>query len=129
MKNFILTTELDEIAIYMPPEISEKIHSKLAPRCTPREYILEYLRFDDYIKFILKRKGIDTTNLKELEDIDIRNLLLLENQILTQEEIDSLMLNQNVTYITDLGYSSYYKGYHWAELALFDGSIIVIYYE
>lgn len=129
MRNFILTTEIDEISMLMSPETREEVHSKCTP-CSARQYILEYLSRNNDIKYVLEHHyNIDVLELKELEDIDIRNLLLLENKILTQEETHYLMLNQNVAYMIDLGYPPYRKQYHLAELALFDGSIVYVYYE
>lgn len=63
------------------------------------------------------------------EDLTIDEIMLLDEEILKAEEIDSLWLNPNVAEINDMGSSGINVGYEWVDVQLTNNESIDVYYK
>lgn len=67
--------------------------------------------------------------MRNFEDLTIEEIMLLDDEILKAEEINSLWLNPNVKEINDMGNSGINVGYEWVDVQLMNDDSIDVYYK
>lgn len=67
--------------------------------------------------------------MRNFEDLTIDEIMVLDEEILKVEEIDSLWLNPNVKEINDMGNSGIKVGYEWVDIQLTTNETIDVYYK
>lgn len=67
--------------------------------------------------------------MRNFEDLTIDEIMVLDEEILKAEEIDSLWLNPNVKEINDMGNSGIKVGYEWVDIQLTTNETIDVYYK
>ena len=127
MKHYITERTLKSVAYYMNDDIREKVHFELA-ECTPEEFLKRYIELDKSILSVLESEfNIDGTKIKPLSDLNCAELYELDQELLSPNDMESMDENPEVVRDDDLGLSGYYRGYHWFDVELSDGTLIDVY--
>lgn len=89
-RKFISSEMMDTIASYMDDEKREHVHNEMAP-CKNVEFLREYVKLDPGFTDILETEfNIDMEELKEIDDLSMDEIRLMDYELLTEDEIKSL---------------------------------------